>query len=370
VTHGLVLGKFYPPHAGHHVLIDAARAGCDQLTVAVLAASHESIPHEVRRAWVQERHPDVRVVSGIDDHPIDFADPAVHDLHADVIRALAGEPVDVFFSSEDYGEAFARSLGARHVLVDRERRRVPLSSTAVRADPAAHWDRLDPPVRAWFARRVAVVGAESTGTTTLARALAAHYRTEWVPEVGRAVSEERAGAGTFGEWRDADFEAIARAQQAEEDAAARRGGLVLICDTDALATCIWQERYVGRSTPAVEAIAASRAYDLYVLTGDDIPFVQDGLRDGEHLRGWMTERFRERLAERPEPHVEVRGSHEGRMAAAVAAIDALLARGWDLAEPWRDRSAAQPTTSRSTASAARSTSSATSEALWRQLPST
>jgi nicotinamide riboside kinase len=70
-----------------------------------------------------------------------------------------------------------------------------------------------------------------------------------------------------------------------------------------------------------------------VLTDTDIPFVQDGLRDGEHLREAMTERFRERLAARPEPHVVVRGSREERLAAAVAAIDARLAEGWALRDP-------------------------------------
>ena len=150
-------------------------------------------------------------------------------------------------------------------------------------------------MRAHLCRRVVITGAESTGTTTLARALAERLGTVWVPEVGRAVSVAREAAGIFGQWSDEDFAVIARRQQRDEDLAARVSGPVLVCDTDALATCIWQERYLGRSTAAVEAIAASRSYSLSVLTSDDIPFVQDGLRDGEHLRGWMTERFRERL---------------------------------------------------------------------------
>ena len=73
---------------------------------------------------------------------------------------------------------------------------------------------------------------------------------------------------------------------------------------------------MGRSTGPVERIAASRSYALSVLTSDDIPFVQDGLRDGEHLRGWMTQRFRERLQE---PWIEVYGSVEER-------VDQVLAR--------------------------------------------
>ena len=73
-----------------------------------------------------------------------------------------------------------------------------------------------------------------------------------MPEVGRAVSEARGLPGSTC-WTDADFEMIARRQQRDEDRAARMSGPVLVCDTDALATCIWQERYLGRSTRAVEA---------------------------------------------------------------------------------------------------------------------
>jgi HTH-type transcriptional regulator, transcriptional repressor of NAD biosynthesis genes len=328
VTHGLVVGKFYPPHAGHHLLIYTALERCDRLTVAVLASAAESIPHELRRDWLAERHPAARIVSGFDEYPIDHLSPAVNELHAAVVRTLVDEPIDVVFSSEAYGEPFAACFGARHSRIDRNRQPFTISATAVRADPAAHWHRLEPPVRAYLTRRVAVVGAESTGTTTLARALAERYDTAWVPEAGRAVSEQRAAAGTFGLWEDADFVAIARRQQADEDTVARRAGPVLFCDTDALATCVWQERYLGRSTPDVEALAAARRYDLYLLTGDDAPFVQDGLRDGEHLRERMTARFAERLAERPEPHVVLTGNHAARLARAVAEVDALLTRGW------------------------------------------
>jgi len=71
----------------------------------------------------------------------------------------------------------------------------------------------------------------------------------------------------------------------------------------------------------VAALAAARSYSLYLLTADDIPFVQDGTRDGEHLRGWMTERFRAALAARPEPWFELRGDRASRLDTAVTHID-------------------------------------------------
>ena len=59
----------------------------------------------------------------------------------------------------------------------------------------------------------------------------------------------------------------------------------------------------------------------------------DGIRDGEHGRAWMQGRFREELAGRRVPWVEVRGTRDERLAAATAAVDEVVAEGWDLADP-------------------------------------
>jgi NadR type nicotinamide-nucleotide adenylyltransferase len=334
--HGLVVGKFYPPHAGHNHLIDEAVSHCERLTVIVAASQTESVPLDLRARWLEERHPDARIVPGYDEHPIDYADSAIWDAHMAVFRGLCPEPVDAVFSSEAYGEELARRFDAVHVPVDPGRRTVPISGSAVRADPVRHWHRLEPPIRAWLTRRVVIVGAESTGTTALAQSLAAHYGTVWVPEYGRTLTEQMVASGTPLEaidWQAVDFAAIARRQQADEDAAALEAAPVMLCDTDAMATCVWRERYVGASTPELEALAGARHYALYILTSDDIPFESDGLRDGPHLRSWMTGRFRDRLAARTEPWIEVRGPHEDRMAAATKAVDALLEAGWEFADP-------------------------------------
>ena len=146
-------------------------------------------------------------------------------------------------------------------------------------------------------KRVAIVGAESTGKTTLAQELAAHFHTVWVPEYGREYTEVNVGREAFFhyQWHDEEFLQIAQKQVELEDKLAEKANRVLICDTDALATCIWQERYLGSCSPEVANIAAHRHYDLYLLAHFDVPFLQDGLRDGEHLRQWMTQRFREEL---------------------------------------------------------------------------
>jgi NadR type nicotinamide-nucleotide adenylyltransferase len=359
--HGLVIGKFYPPHEGHHLLVRTASACCDRVTVLVLSHQVESIPHADRLAWLREVHaPEHNVTfhGVIDDHPVDFDDPAIWDLHEAVFRAglaeVTDEPVTAVFSSEAYGGELARRLGAEAVAVDAARGLAPVSGTSVRADPVGHWDQLAAPVRAWFARRVVVVGAESSGTTTLSRALAdalrarggAHGLTRWVPEHLRAaaiakLAADRATATLASRpppsmdqlvWRTEDLVAVAGCQSELEDDAVRDGGPVLVCDTDAFAVGIWHERYLGGPSAEIDALA--RHHPLYLLTHHEgVPFVQDGYRDGESIRPWMTNRFEEALAATGRGHVVLRGTLEVRLVAALAAIDELLAAGWDLAPP-------------------------------------
>ena len=348
---GLVVGKFYPPHAGHHLLIDAAAAACDRVIVVVAPSSGESIPLEDRLTWLREAHPPhVKFVGRYDDHPVDYDDPLAWDRHVAVFRSAAGvDRVDAVFSSEAYGPELARRFGAEAVTVDLGRDRVPVSGTAVRADPVAHWHLLGPGVRGRLARRVVVVGAESTGTTTIARALARHYRlrggvwaaTRWVPEFGRELTvrkleelrRERPSAVIEDVvWGRADFVTVADEQNAAEDRAARAGSPVLFGDTDALATTIWEERYLGSGSAAVRARV--RRPDLYLLTHHDgVPFEDDGLRDGEAIRGWMTARFEAELRAAGVPHVILTGGYAQRLRAAVCATDDLLARGWHFAPP-------------------------------------
>ncbi|GII53453.1 transcriptional regulator NadR [Planotetraspora thailandica] len=362
--HGLVIGKFYPPHAGHHHLIDSAAGRCDLLTVVVAASSVETIPLARRTAWLREAHPQPNVVVApvMDDVEIDYDDPLIWEAHVEVFRhalALAHGTVpaiDAVFSSEPYGPELAHRFGAAHVAVDPGRERHPVSGTMVRADPPAAWPRLSPPVRAYLARRVVVVGAESSGTTMLARSLAASLAarggvwaaTRWVPEYGRTYCEEKLAAARRTakrngepepwlddlEWGSEEFTTIAERQLSWEDAAARVGSPVLVCDTDALATSLWHERYLGARSAEVARMHERARHDLWIHTSvEGVPFEQDGWRDGEHIRERMDERIRRELADRDLPHVIVTGLPEERLARAVREVDALLARGWEFGRP-------------------------------------
>ena len=362
-THALVIGKFYPPHRGHHLLIDTAAASCDQVSVVVMASTQESVSLASRVAWMRETHagaPNVTVVGIMDDVPVDYGDPAIWDQHIALMRqalqTLVAPAVTHVFTSESYGAEMAHRFSARSVVLDRGRALVQTSSTKIRRDVVGNWDFLSAPVRAGLAARIVVLGAESSGTTTLSRDLVDRWRrrgganslTQWVPEFGReytvaklARSIARAQIeGTSAPdlddlaWHSDEFDLIAQQQQRVEEGAAACGGPVLICDTDVLATAVWHERYIGTWREDLIGFRHGRPPTLYLITHHDgVPFEQDGLRDGEHRRPWMTNRFIAVLDAHGFPYHVLTGSRVERADRASVLIDTVLKRHWDFSTP-------------------------------------
>ena len=316
---GVIVGKFYPPHRGHKHLIDVASTQVRRLVVIVCSKPDETIPGDLRAAWLRETHPSVEVMR-IDDI-YDPDDSAV--WASNTVRWLGRAP-DIAFTSEDYGPRWADLMGSEHVMVDRDRSIVPCSGSEIRAHPLENLEFVEPCVRAFLVPRVAVVGAESSGTTTLAEALAEHYGTVWVPEYGREYCEALGNLFTH-EWQTGEFIEIATEQNRREDLAAREANRLLICDTDSFATGVWHERYVGHRSAEVEALSTGRRYSHHLVTNVDIPFVQDGLRDGERVRHWMHELFIERLREAKRPFTVVSGGVAERVRASADVIDKLMA---------------------------------------------
>ena len=184
---------------------------------------------------------------------------------------------------------------------------------------------LTPPVKAHFAVRVCVIGVESSGTTTLATSLAEHYQTVWVPEFGRYYWEAKRYSRDEARWTTDEFVSIARGQAHWEDTIARLARRLVVCDTDPLATHVWHRRYLGSYSQAVEVVADSRHYDLYLLTEPDFDFVQDGTREVEDpMRERMYEWLVEVLETKKRPFIQVAGAPDARLADAAAAIDPLL----------------------------------------------
>ena len=170
-------------------------------------------------------------------------------------------------------------------------------------------------------RRVCLLGAESTGKTTLAKALAAAYGTVWNPEYGRVYTEVGRLPGSA--WQGWEFEHIARVHCWYEDFLAGLAHRVLFCDTDAFTTALFHEAYLGEPAPGFDDLIA-RHYDLYLVCGLDVPFTHDGWREFERQRRRMHERLLAHAQDSGSACLLVEGAHEARLAAATEAVSALL----------------------------------------------
>jgi nicotinamide riboside kinase len=110
----------------------------------------------------------------------------------------------------------------------------------------------------------------------------------------------------------------------EDDAAAKANGL-LFCDTDLFTTARFHEAYTGTAAAALEELALTRRYDLYLLCALDVPFVQDGWRDDGPHRPALDAALRRYLRATDARWVELSGPYDARLLGAVAAVDELLA---------------------------------------------
>lgn len=331
----LVVGKFLPPHLGHSALIAHASAVASSVTVMLCDRPGQLPVAGDRASWLQAEHPmaDVVIVPDICPHPSDSpCPPECSPAWAARLTELGlAADVDCVVSSEGYGPLLAAALGVAHEFFDQARLEVAASGTQARAELAASWPHLPPSTRAGLHRRVVVLGAESTGTTTLARDLAAAIDAPLTHEEGRTYSWRLAAeAGSIEQvtWTEHHFwQIVLRQRQAEALAAATAPppgeyGPWLVCDTDALATVAWWERYLPDvPVAALSAAAHATLAELYLLTSPDgVPFEDDGMRDGEHLRHRMHERFVELVAASGRPYVVLSGDRDTRVAAARAAI--------------------------------------------------
>jgi NadR type nicotinamide-nucleotide adenylyltransferase len=163
--------------------------------------------------------------------------------------------------------------------------------------------------------RIAFIGPESTGKTSLCIELAKHYNTVWVPEYSREYIEKLNRPYT----RD-DVIFCAEKQIDLENELSKKANKILFVDTELINYHVWMLDVFKESTEWIEEKIKHYKYDLYLLTKTDIPFTHDPVRENPHRRDFFFEWYEKELTTRGLPFVMIEGTGERRLKSVINII--------------------------------------------------
>ena len=172
--------------------------------------------------------------------------------------------------------------------------------------------------------KIVLFGPESTGKTTLAKRLAAHYQTNWVPEYAREYLQKK--------WdysKDPcsleDLPIIMKGQSNLENKLLEKSNRLIFCDTNSVVTQIWSETHFdGYCSKEILYNAKNSDHDFYLLTDIDIPWKKDNLRDRPNERKKMFNMFKTKLDQYKFPYKLISGCLQTRIQESIKIIDKII----------------------------------------------
>lgn len=171
-------------------------------------------------------------------------------------------------------------------------------------------------------KRIVITGPESTGKSTLTRALARNFGAPAVAEYARTYLEQLQRPYT-----EEDLLTIAALQiRAEDEAALHTRNNLLFCDTDLYVLKVWSEHKYGRCHRQILETIATRRYDLYLLTGIDMAWEDDPLREHPQpvMRQYFYNIYLDIVQQSGIPFVLINGGKQERLRQAIHAVQDLL----------------------------------------------
>ncbi|HVY01732.1 MAG TPA: multifunctional transcriptional regulator/nicotinamide-nucleotide adenylyltransferase/ribosylnicotinamide kinase NadR [Candidatus Nanoarchaeia archaeon] len=334
-TVGFIGGKFLPFHQGHVYVILAASNQVDELYVVVSSSKNRDrelcerdgikyIPAEVRLSWIGESLNNLDNIKIV--HVEDDQWDANYDWEAgaSAIKKAIGKPIDVVFSSEHgYEKHFKKYYPeSKHIVIDDKRKTITISATELRRNLFDNWEKLPNCVRAYFAKKVVIVGTESCGKSTLTKKLAKFYNTNYVHEIGRDYCEKYSNQLTIDM-----FDRIAMEHYMLQVKKSEESNKVLFVDSEALITQYYLDMYFqGKKSNLVEEIIKLQSYDLVLYLEPDITWVEDGFRFAgeEKVRMKNNEKLKKMFKDREIKFVSINGSYDERFNKARELVDALF----------------------------------------------
>lgn len=284
---GFIGGKFLPLHQGHLYAIIYASTIVDELYV-ILSSSKKrdkyyckksNLPYlssELRLNWLGEElkeFENIKILHVEDNQGIkDYS----WEEGADKIKKLIGKKIDVIFSSEkEYDNHFKKYYdNPNHIIIDNKRNQIPISATKIRNDLYGNWQYLPKAVKKYFVKKIAIVGTESCGKSTLTKNLAKYFKTNYVAETGRNYCEKYSNQLT-----EAQFNEIAMEHYLKQIKQLDSSNKLLFVDSEAIITKYYYNHYhPNKKSNLINEIIKLQNYDLVLYLEPDVEWFDDGTR--------------------------------------------------------------------------------------------
>lgn len=285
---GVTIMKAMPLHRGHELLIDFGAAMLDSMYVIVSGKETDVIPVSQRYDWVCDyidSNPTLVEKIGVMLHIDESPTPVNVDDNGTVLDAEFQEywkkefselvpDATHFVSSDMYGKTMAELLGIKWLPVDPDREMANISATQIRSNPSDYFNYISDVAKPYFVEKVAIVGPESSGKSTMVKDLKDYFDAGIVNEYGRTLSEVKNNDLT-----KQDFLDIMNGQQAFIDIATRKANSPwVIIDTEAYTTYLFSKIYLGEHVPEILEFGHRQQIDHYIVLSPDVEWVNDGTR--------------------------------------------------------------------------------------------
>lgn len=165
-------------------------------------------------------------------------------------------------------------------------------------------------------KKIAIIGPESTGKSTLSENLANHFNTLWVPEYAREYLENL-GRG----YEEAHLLEIAKGQVALERRLETEANGFLFCDTTLVVIKVWSEHKYGRCHPWILEQLNRMQYDYFLLTDIDLPWEQDPLREHPHMREHFFDLYHHYVEQNGFSYQLIKGNWKQRLQLAISSMN-------------------------------------------------
>lgn len=170
-------------------------------------------------------------------------------------------------------------------------------------------------------KKIAIVGPESTGKSTIAQQLAKHYHTLWVPEYARYYCAALTEPCNLQDEINMYHGQVAL----EESILAIAEKDLIICDTTFITVKVWSDEVFGNTPEVVLNALPLHTYDLYLLMDIDLPWQEDPLRDFPHKREHFMRIWHQELQNLNANYIVISGKEE-RLNNAINAVESFLKR--------------------------------------------